>query len=131
MTNGASTPISLINTSRRENREITYSVNEAQLADERPKVRGWYRWELYVEAPQEVLQKIKWVDYDLHPSFTPRTYRSRDREKKFRISSIGWGEFEIGVSIAFMNGETLSTKHYLDLVDGRKTEISVDGRFLS
>lgn len=76
-----------------------------------------YDWEIHVEAPDEVLDRIDRVDYVLHETFPEPVRRREDRDSGFSLTSNGWGEFVIGVLLHLRDGDIAKLWHPLRLVD--------------
>src|SRR5262245_16892214 len=55
--------------------------------------KDWWNWSVWIDAPQEQLDQIQYVEYTLHPTFAERVRRVTDGGAKFRLDSAGWGEF--------------------------------------
>jgi hypothetical protein len=76
-------------------------------------------WTVYLTAPRQVLDRIKCVEYTLHPTFPDPIQvvceRGSDDNRAFPLSMNGWGEFEIGAKVTFSNGTSQTARHYLKL----------------
>jgi transcription initiation factor IIF auxiliary subunit len=79
------------------------------------KGKNWWRWSVWLDGPAAELDGISHVVYTLHPTFPTPVRRTDDRDSAFRISSAGWGEFEIYAEISLKNGEILKRRHWLKL----------------
>jgi YEATS family len=77
--------------------------------------RQRYRWRVFVAEPEEVLRTIRSVTYRLHPTFPNPVRLSVDRQSKFAIESVGWGEFEIAAAVEFNDGADEETRYQLRL----------------
>lgn len=66
---------------------------------------------IYLEAGDNVLDKIRHVEYELHPTFRQRIRRSEDRRGNFEITIWTWGYFSIQARL-FMKDNSVQ------LVDG-------------
>lgn len=77
--------------------------------------QDWWDWAVWIEAADEVLDQIEYVDYRLHPTFPNQLRHETNRKKKFGIESAGWGEFMIGVEIVTRSGEHFKRQHWLSL----------------
>lgn len=73
----------------------------------------WYKWEVFVDEPDETLDKIEYVKYLLHPTFPNPERIVTDRSTKFALESSGWGVFKIIITIKFKNGTTQETTYDL------------------
>lgn len=54
---------------------------------------------------QGTLSDIEYVEYELHPTFSDNVRISKDRDGGFPIEFWTWGEFEILVTVHYVNGE--------------------------
>lgn len=84
----------------------------------------WWNWAVWVEAADEALDRIKYVEWMLHPTFPTPIRKISDRAGKFRLETGGWGVFPIKARLQFKDGQTLSLRHDLELhyPDGTKTQ---------
>jgi len=76
--------------------------------------RRW-RWSVWVDGPAAELDQVEYVEYTLHPTFPEPVQRTEDRDKKFRLNAIGWGEFMIYVQVGRKDGQVLKLTHWLKL----------------
>lgn len=77
----------------------------------------WFEWEVFMDEPEEKLDKIKSVEYRLHETF-PNPIRVVDnRNSKFALKSAGWGEFFILITVYLKDGTEENTKYWLKLGD--------------
>lgn len=78
----------------------------------------YFRWKVFTDEPDAILDKIESVEYLLHPTF-PNPYATRkDRATKFSLESRGWGSFDIDITVNFKDGHKEVGKYYLDLKRG-------------
>lgn len=79
--------------------------------------KGRWDWSIFIEATDDVLSQIKYVEYTLHPSFPNPlrriTDRGNDSGKGFFLSANGWGVFEIAIKVMFKNGKARYLRHQL------------------
>jgi hypothetical protein len=68
---------------------------------------------VWLDAPAEELDNIKYVVWKLHPSFSPPDVRVDSRQNGFRLTTSGWGEFEVQAEIHRLNREVDSLRHWL------------------
>jgi hypothetical protein len=78
-----------------------------------PIDKSRWRWSVWLDAPAEELDNIKDVVWKLHPSFSPPDVRVDSRQNGFRLTTSGWGEFEVQAEIHRLNGEVDSLRHWL------------------
>ena len=88
--------------------------NYARLIDSRGDL-DQYQWKVFVNDENSVLDSIESVTYLLHPTFINPLRIVKDRENKFELGSIGWGEFDIEITIKFKNGNETVQTYPLDL----------------
>jgi transcription initiation factor IIF auxiliary subunit len=74
-----------------------------------------YQWRVFVKDKESVLDSIERVTYLLHPTFVNPLRVIKDRKNKFELVSIGWGEFDIDITIKFKEGKETKQTYYLDL----------------
>lgn len=92
--------------------------NYAKKIDSR-EIRGatydWYKWRVFVNAPDDVLDNIEYVEYLLHPTFPRPNRRINYRPSKFALELEGWGSFGMSITIRFKDGTEKEYSYYLDL----------------
>jgi hypothetical protein len=76
---------------------------------------NWWKWAVWIEASEQKLKQIEYVEYILHSSFAEPVRRITNRTSKFRLSSFGWGEFTIRAVVVTKNGEKTNLRHRLEL----------------
>ena len=75
----------------------------------------YFRWQVFVDESDHILDQIASVEYLLHPTF-PKSYQVRnDRTSKFTLNTAGWGEFDIATTVNFKDGHKEKAKYHLDL----------------
>jgi hypothetical protein len=82
---------------------------------------GWWNWSVWLEGPDEEIKGVREVVYTLHPTFVDPVQTIRTRRNGFKLSSVGWGEFEIHVEIVGKDGKIARRKHWLKLEEARTT----------
>lgn len=88
--------------------------NTEVLKENRYKDRAkTYRWKVRIDAEHEVLSKLEYVRYILHPTFKAREQVVRARESNFEIARIGWGQFPLGIETVFVDGSLLKVWYRL------------------
>lgn len=73
------------------------------------RLKGKKHYQVYLQIhstndPQ--LNKLKKVDYLLHPTFKKRKRTSTNREDFFQIDILTWGLFVIKITLFFEDGQT-------------------------
>jgi transcription initiation factor IIF auxiliary subunit len=83
----------------------------------------WWKWWVWLEGPDEDLDRIDHVVYTLHATFPDPVRTCTDRLSKFRLQSSGWGMFTIHASVVDKDGNSFKLKHLLELEypDGTRT----------
>lgn len=72
-------------------------------------------WSIWLEAPEEELDKVTNVIYNLHYTFAEPVRTVTTRENKFRLESSGWGTFTIYARVNFKDETVLELEHELEL----------------
>ena len=82
-----------------------------------PHDQGWWDWSVWLDGPAEELDEIKYVEYVLHPTFSPPTRKVSDRDTNFRLDARGWGEFNIKIRVHTDDDDEDVTvlEHWLEL----------------
>lgn len=75
----------------------------------------YFEWEVYIDEPDTVLDRIDHVIYRLHETFPEPIRTVANREEKFALRSRGWGEFALGVVVVYKDGTRDSQSYRLDL----------------
>lgn len=74
-----------------------------------------YQWRVFVNEDKSILDKIENITYLLHPTFAEPLHIIDNRQTKFALESIGWGEFIIQITIKFTDDTEKKQRYYLDL----------------
>jgi transcription initiation factor IIF auxiliary subunit len=78
---------------------------------------GQWEWTIFIRAVPGVLSKIQCVEYKMHPTFPKPSERKvcevGRQDQPFALSAVGWGTFEIPITILFNTGTVQSLKHAL------------------
>jgi transcription initiation factor IIF auxiliary subunit len=93
------------------------SINFNNRAKYKETVRGYeyYDWDVFVDEPEDVLEKIDYVVYYLHETFPDPVRTVAETKSAFALKSRGWGEFSIKIEVHFKDGNIENTKYWLDL----------------
>lgn len=75
--------------------------------------REHYHIGVWLEGPDEELNRVQKVDYLLHPTFRKRERTSADHDNNFSITFWTWGMFPIQATITFKDGSTEQRSYYL------------------
>jgi transcription initiation factor IIF auxiliary subunit len=83
----------------------------------------WWDWSLELDAPPETLRNVKYVEYELHPTFPKPIRKVADRSSNFRLETAGWGTFPVQARVVFNDGTEKKLEHELELYypDGTPT----------
>ena len=87
-----------------------YSMHTGQRYD-----HDWYDWCVFASGDEAELQRVRAIEYTLHPSFPDPVRMVSDREHRFAIMSNGWGSFRIHIRILYDDGQDEVTAHWVRL----------------
>lgn len=76
---------------------------------------GWWSWSVWIDGPTAELDRIKCVEYTLHPTFHDPVRTVTTRRNNFKLSTGGWGVFPIHVRIVNKDGTERRLRHQLAL----------------
>ena len=76
--------------------------------------RPFYKWTVFVDEPDSILEQIAEVEYTLHPTFPEPKQIRKDKQDKFALSTSGWGEFTILIDVRFRDGDVETVPYWLD-----------------
>ena len=76
---------------------------------------NWFKWRLFVDEDDDVLDTIDSVRYVPHPTFPNPSRTTKQQETKFAVNSSGWGSFSVFIDVRFKDGTEYETRYYLDL----------------
>ncbi|MEM9274524.1 MAG: pYEATS domain-containing protein [Cyanobacteria bacterium P01_F01_bin.143] len=74
-----------------------------------------WAWSVWLEGTDAELDKIDFVNYILHPTFSNPVRTVKERTSNFRLESRGWGQFMIYLEIVTKDGASHKIQHYLTL----------------
>jgi len=86
---------------------------------------GSWNWSVWVEGAADILDKINYVIYTLHPSYSVNERKVTDRQTKFRLDEEAWAPFTIYVRVLLKNDSTIDLEYELKLTKD-KEEASVE-----
>lgn len=75
----------------------------------------WWKWEIWIDASDEHLDKIDYVVYTLHSTFPNPVRQVNDRASRFKLNADGWGTFTIYARIFRKDGTEIPVQHNLFL----------------
>jgi hypothetical protein len=76
--------------------------------------RTFYRWRVFVDEPDQILNTIAEVQYLLHPTFPNPLRVQTDPKAKFALETVGWGQFLIEITIKYKDKSTANMEYSLD-----------------
>ena len=82
-----------------------------QSAEQTSKKR--WDWSIWIDGPSDALDAVRSVTYQLHPTFKNPIRDVDDRNTNFRLSSRGWGQFMIYLTIHHTDGTEEKRQHWL------------------
>ena len=82
-----------------------------------PKRAGpdYYQWRVFMDESPTVLSQVESVLYRLHPTFPNPIHLVDDPRSNFALTSQGWGEFLMRITVFLKDGLEYHTSYYLDL----------------
>ncbi len=80
--------------------------------------KTYYKWRVFVDEPDQVLNTIAEVQYLLDPTFPEPLQVRTNPNDKFAVEATGWGQFLIQISIKYTDQSTVRTDYYLDFTKG-------------
>jgi hypothetical protein len=83
----------------------------------RPKDQTYWDWSVWVEGSDAELNQVKDVVWKLHPTFVEPVQRATSRRDKFKLSTSGWGEFQIVAEVNKKDGKKQQLRHWLRFDD--------------
>ena len=98
-----------------------FDISIENISKPDPDEYGYYFWEIYLVASENVLSQINKVIYYLHPTFLNPVQvidRKKDSEAEkngFRLKRRGWGEFQITIKIILDDKCEIMKYHWLKL----------------
>src|SRR6185503_9920070 len=75
----------------------------------------WHQWMVFMDEPPATCDLVQSVEYRLHDTFPNPIRVISDRGSRFALSSAGWGEFRIAITVHLKDGTVQRTYHDLDL----------------
>jgi transcription initiation factor IIF auxiliary subunit len=65
---------------------------------------GWWEWGVYIEGAPTELDRIRCVEYTLHPTFPNPVRVVCARADRFELTAKGWGTFTVGIKLMLKDG---------------------------
>jgi transcription initiation factor IIF auxiliary subunit len=75
----------------------------------------WWKWWVWIEADDALLDKVSYVIYTLHFSFNDPVRKVDNRGSRFRMETEGWGVFRLYARVHLKDDTELSLQHDLVL----------------
>lgn len=75
---------------------------------------NWYSWTVSIKGPDQELDQIKYVTYQLHETFANRRIVSTNASNNFARTMEGWGEFLLRAEVTMKSGEIKHAQLWLD-----------------
>ncbi len=79
----------------------------------REKESDWWEWGVHLTGPAQLLNKVRCVEYTLHPSFPNPKRTVCERENRFELKTSGWGTFTIAIRVMLQDGSVVNLEHEL------------------
>lgn len=83
--------------------------------DQHYEGQDWWKWSVWIEAPEAELNEIEKVVWQLHPTFPNPVRECTNRGENFRLATAGWGTFRVHAEVFKTNGQRLKLSHELEL----------------
>ena len=75
----------------------------------------WWEWSVELDGDRADLRRVKYVEYELHPTFSKPVRKITDRKTNFRLETGGWGVFPIHARVVFEDNTEERLEHELEL----------------
>ena len=78
--------------------------------------KGWWKWTVFIQGPENVLDQVRCVEYTLHRTFPNPVREVCDRgtgPRAFALTTSGWGTFEIRIRVFLKDGRVQELTHVL------------------
>jgi transcription initiation factor IIF auxiliary subunit len=75
---------------------------------------GWWEWGIHMEGAPAELNRIRCVEYTLHPSFPNPVRVVCSRNDRFLLTARGWGTFEVKIKVMLKDGSVVPFSHQLE-----------------
>lgn len=82
---------------------------------------AFYNWRIFIDGTPPILERIKKVEYTLHPTYPKPIVTVENRTEKFMLQASGWGEFRIGIKI-FLEGQDSPVQTFYPLTLDQSNE---------
>jgi transcription initiation factor IIF auxiliary subunit len=75
---------------------------------------GWWEWGIRIEGPPAELERIRCVEYTLHPTFPNPVRVVCSRSRGFELVARGWGTFTVEIKLMLNDGSLRRLSHRLE-----------------
>lgn len=75
---------------------------------------GWWEWGIYIEGAPTELDRIRCVEYTLHPTFPNPVRMVCSRQNRFELTTRGWGTFTVKIKVILKDGSLVQLSHLLE-----------------
>jgi transcription initiation factor IIF auxiliary subunit len=101
-------------------RKLTFNFNNyakpiGTRAFEDGETLQFFKWKVFMDEPDDVLDQVRLIEYKLHPTFPKPIRKSTDRGSKFALETEGWGNFWLGIAVHLKSGEVVHQRYLLNL----------------
>lgn len=80
--------------------------------------RRMYAFHAIIQAPEEVLNRIEYVKYSLHPSYPNHEQTVTDRKSHFKLNELAWGESNLKAAVKIKGQEKqINLTRYINLTE--------------
>lgn len=74
---------------------------------------GWWEWGVQLEGAARDLDRVRCVEYTLHPTFPNPVRMVCTRANRFQLTARGWGAFTISIKVLYKDGSMQPLSHPL------------------
>lgn len=94
----------------------------------RSRSYNWYQFYIWIEESENILQKINYVEYELHKSFPDptRIIGQEKSNKKFYLNVHAISAFGINITVRFKDGIEDQQLYFLNLDDECSEDFSIN-----
>ena len=80
--------------------------------------RPMYCFHAIIQAPDEVLNRIEYVKYYLHPTYPNKVQVVNDRKSHFKLKELAWGETNLKAEVKIeKQDEPIKLSRYINLTE--------------
>ena len=96
--------------------ESNYPLSADNVAKDSESKSNYWEWTIFINAPEDVLEKIEYVEYTLHPTFLNPVRIVNQRSSgdyAFPLTTSGWGTFTVKIKVFYKDGTYQRLAHTL------------------